>query len=180
MIPLSSGKSEAYSKANSELYDSVTNLLLLHNQEKFRAEVSKFMERIYFELPEDYKKEGTIDEFSESFTNFLNNDWGRQFMAFKTEDYLSKIYCPILVINGSEDIQVPPAKNQEGFRNGFSNESRSIGRSEIILIPGLNHLMQACKSCTILEYGDLEETFSPIVMKKISDWIDNPMLFMKH
>lgn len=180
LIPKSSGKSEVYAQANSMLYDSVTNLLILNNQEKFQVEVSKFIERTYFDLPEEYKKEGTIDDFSASFRSFLNNDWGRQFMTFQTKDYLSKIYCPILVINGSEDIQVPPIKNQDGFRNGFSIQSRSLIRSEIILIPGLNHLMQTCKSCTIMEYGDLEETFSPIVLKKMVDWITNPILLEKH
>jgi hypothetical protein len=101
-------------------------------------------------------------------------------MSFQSKDYLSKIFCPILVINGSEDIQVHPTKNQEGFRTGFSNQSSYLGNSKIVLVPGLNHLMQSCKSCTILEYGDLEETISPIVLKVMLDWINDPMLFMKH
>ncbi len=180
LIPKSSGKSEAYAKANNMLYDSLTNLLKLIDQGKFPAKVKECVERIYNELPADYKDEGTIDEFSTSLTNFLNNDWARQFMSFQTHEYLSKIYCPILVINGSEDIQVPPIKSQEGFRNGFSNQSKSLNRSEIILIPGLNHLMQTCKSCNIIEYGDLEETFSPIVLKAMVDWINDPGRFKKH
>ena len=180
LIPKSSGKSEAYAKANNMLYDSLTNLLKLIDQEKFPTKVKECVERIYNELPADYKDEGTIDEFSTSLTNFLNNDWARQFMSFQTHEYLSKIYCPILVINGSEDIQVPPIKSQEGFRNGFSNQSKSLNRSEIILIPGLNHLMQTCKSCNIIEYGDLEETFSPIVLKAMVDWINDQVLLQKH
>jgi pimeloyl-ACP methyl ester carboxylesterase len=180
LIPNSSGKSEAYARANGMLYDSVTNLLMLFDKEKFPIELSKFMKRTYFSLPEDCKKEGSMDEFLASFSNFLNNDWARQFMSFQSKDYLSKIFCPILVINGSEDIQVHPTKNQEGFRTGFSNQSSYLGNSKIVLVPGLNHLMQSCKSCTILEYGDLEETISPIVLKVMLDWINDPMLFMKH
>lgn len=180
LIPKSSGKSEAFAKANSMLYDSVTNLLILHDKEVFPKKVKELMERNYSELPEAYKKEGSSEEFIASFTNFLNNDWGRQFMSFETKKYLEKIYCPILVINGSEDIQVPPTKNQEGFRNGFSIQSKNLNHSKIRLVPGLNHLMQSCKSCTIMEYGDIDETFSPIVLKSMTDWINNPMLFEKH
>ena len=175
-----SGKSESYAKANSMVYDSVTSILMSHDNKSFPTEVNNFLKRNFDQFPEDYKKEGTMEEFSTSLTNFLNNDWARQFMQFNSCDYLSKIYCPILVINGSEDIQVPPTKNQDGFRNGFSIQSKSLNRSKIILVPGLNHLMQSCKSCAIMEYGDLEETFSPIVLKSMADWINNPLLFEKH
>ena len=90
-------------------------------------------------------------------------------MRFESREYLQKINCPILVINGSEDIQVPPLKNQEGFRNNFSEKSKL--KSKIVLFPGLNHLFQSCKKCSILEYGDLEETFSPKVLNEIISWI---------
>lgn len=180
LIPKSSGKSEGYAKANSMVYDSVTSILIRNDYKSFPTKVNNFLKRNFDQFPEDYKKEGTMEEFSTSLTNFLNNDWARQFMQFNSCDYLSKIYCPILVINGSEDIQVPPTKNQDGFRNGFSIQSKSLNRSKIILVPGLNHLMQSCKSCTIMEYGDLEETFSPIVLKSMADWINNPLLFEKH
>jgi pimeloyl-ACP methyl ester carboxylesterase len=180
LIPKSSGKSESYAKANSMVYDSVTSLLISNDNQVFPSKVSEFLKRNFDQFSEDYKKEGTIEEFSAGLTNFLNNDWGRQFMQFNSRDYLSKIYCPILVVNGSEDIQVPPIKNQEGFRNGFSNQSKSLSRSKILLIPGLNHLFQTCKKCNVIEYGELEETFSPIVLKAMLDWINDPILFKKH
>jgi hypothetical protein len=30
-----------------------------------------------------------------------------------------------------------------------------------------------------MEYGDLEETFSPIALKAIVDWLNDPTLFKK-
>jgi hypothetical protein len=90
-------------------------------------------------------------------------------MQFESSTYLQKITCPILVINGSEDIQVPPLKNQEAFRNQFSEKSKL--KSKVVLFPGLNHLFQTCKKCSILEYGDLEETFSPKVLNEMVSWI---------
>jgi hypothetical protein len=38
-------------------------------------------------------------------------------------------------------------------------------------MPGLNHLFQTCKTCTIPEYGDLEETFAPAALEAMGDWI---------
>ena len=179
LIPLASGKSETSAAANSMIYDSITKLLITYDEIEFPSKVKDFLKREYEELPTDYKKEGTAEEFTASFTAFLNNDWARQFNTFESRDYLSIIACPILVINGSEDIQVPPNKSQEGFRKGFSNESKTFDHSKIILIPGLNHLFQTCKKCDVIEYGDLEETFSPIALKAIADWITDLMIIEK-
>ena len=38
-------------------------------------------------------------------------------------------------------------------------------------IPGLNHLFQHCKKCSVDEYGELEETFDTETLKIISNWI---------
>jgi pimeloyl-ACP methyl ester carboxylesterase len=177
LIPLKAGKSEGYAAANRMIYDSVTQLVVNYDKTIFPQKVLELLVRNYSSFPTDYKKEGTAEEFTSGLVNFLNNDWARQFMAFNTQEYLAKIVCPILVINGSEDIQVPATKSQEGFRNGFSNQTKSSNHSKIVLIPGLNHLFQSCKKCTIMEYGDIEETFSPIAMKAIVDWLKDPMLF---
>jgi hypothetical protein len=39
-------------------------------------------------------------------------------------------------------------------------------------LTGLNHLFQHCKTCTIQEYGQLEETFSPEALQIMGDWLD--------
>jgi uncharacterized protein len=50
-------------------------------------------------------------------------------------------------------------------------KSKSPGY-EVKEIPGLNHLFQDCKKCTINEYGELEETFSPAALDIISNWLN--------
>jgi len=39
-------------------------------------------------------------------------------------------------------------------------------------MPGLNHLFQHCKSCTVVEYGQIEESFSPEVLRLMGEWMD--------
>ena len=41
----------------------------------------------------------------------------------------------------------------------------------IKMLPGLNHLFQAAKTGSPAEYGKIEETFSPVALKTIGDWI---------
>ncbi|NCA21456.1 MAG: alpha/beta hydrolase, partial [Crocinitomicaceae bacterium] len=48
----------------------------------------------------------------------------------------------------------------------------SESASKVILFPGLNHLMQNCIKCNILEYGELEETFSLKVLLEMQNWIN--------
>lgn len=38
-------------------------------------------------------------------------------------------------------------------------------------MPGLNHLFQHCKACSVDEYGELEETFAPEVLAIMAQWI---------
>jgi len=41
----------------------------------------------------------------------------------------------------------------------------------IVLMPQLNHLFQTSKTGLISEYGEIEETISPLALKTMSDWI---------
>jgi hypothetical protein len=38
-------------------------------------------------------------------------------------------------------------------------------------IPGLNHLFQSCIICNPAEYNDLEESFSPVALKMMGNWL---------
>ena len=40
-----------------------------------------------------------------------------------------------------------------------------------VLLPNLNHLFQTTKTGAPSEYAEIEETFSPIALQTIGDWI---------
>jgi len=169
LIPLKNGQAEELAKWNSATYDTLTKLLIQTPKGDFANQVIAFVERNFESIPNELKEKATIQEFINGYISFLDNTWARGFMSFNSKDYLQKITCPILVINGSEDIQVPPLKNQEAFKNNFSEKSKV--KSKVVLFLGLNHLFQTCKKCSILEYGDLEETVSPKVLNEMVGWI---------
>ncbi|HZP18493.1 MAG TPA: hypothetical protein VFB00_11035, partial [Terriglobales bacterium] len=82
---------------------------------------------------------------------------------------LSKLTCPVLVLNGEKDLQVPPQQNLPPIRKAL--EAGGNKNSEVIELPGLNHLFQTSKTGAVSEYGEIEETMSPVALEKIAGWI---------
>lgn len=169
LVPKKSGKSEEYAKWNQEVYAGICDIIANYNQEKAAEPITVFLDKMYEKAPQEYKDQSNIFNFKIGLNMLLNNDWGRQFIAFETKDYLSKLKIPVLAINGSQDLQVPPISNQSGFAKNFSKKSQL--KSKAIVVDGLNHLFQRCNTCTVYEYGELEETFSEDVLKLMTNWI---------
>jgi hypothetical protein len=84
---------------------------------------------------------------------------------------IENLSIPVLALNGSKDIQVDPKINLPAIESALK-KSKSKNYKTIEL-PGLNHLFQHCKNCTVGEYGELEETFAPEALKIIGDWIED-------
>ena len=99
----------------------------------------------------------------------LSQPWYNYFLKFTPEDYLTRLQCAVLAINGEKDIQVAAKSNLAAIKKALE-KSKSV-KYATVEMPGLNHLFQHCKKCTIEEYGELEETFSPEVLGIISKWI---------
>ena len=82
---------------------------------------------------------------------------------------LRKLKVPVLALNGSRDVQVVPRQNLPAIVAALT----AGGSSDFTVteLPGLNHLFQKCRECTIAEYSAIEETFSPLALKIVGDWI---------
>lgn len=108
-------------------------------------------------------------KFITGFVTALNSPWYKYFMAFNPAPYLQKLNIKVFALNGSRDIQVLSKSNLAGIRSALQ-KSKSP-KYDVIELPGLNHLFQQCKKCTVGEYGELEETFSPAALKLIDEWL---------
>ena len=128
----------------------------------FQISVDKIPEK---ERPS--KKE--IDENLAQEVNAITTPWLRYFISYNPKENLKKVKCPVLVLNGEKDIQVTAKLNTEGIENSLKEGGNK--NVEVKIFSGLNHLFQHCKTCTVEEYSQLEETFSPEVLKMMTDWI---------
>jgi uncharacterized protein len=105
--------------------------------------------------------------FIADFIDGMKSPWFRYFMKFKPADYLSKVNCAVLALNGEKDIQVDAKQNLAAIRIALPAKTNATIKE----MPGLNHLFQHCKTCSVQEYADLEETFSPEVLEIMAQWV---------
>ncbi len=111
---------------------------------------------------------GLSDAAAEAAVAPASSDWFRFFFNYDPAPTLSKVRVPILAIDGSLDLQVPPAEDLAGIKAATS-ANPDVTTLEL---PGLNHLFQTAKTGAPSEYQTLEETFAPAALKVIGDWIE--------
>ena len=99
----------------------------------------------------------------------LTSVWFRYFFTYNPATSLRKVQCPVLALNGSLDLQVPPKQNLPAIRKVLDEGGNK--HYEIDELPGLNHLFQTAKSGAPSEYAEIEETISPVVLDKIASWV---------
>lgn len=142
-----------------------TNALQILNNWKTRTDTST-LHKFGFITP-------TNDtDYVRQMISFSSTPWFKYFIQFDPQPYLKKLKkVKVLAINGSKDIQVIPQQNLPAIRSALVEGSTRT--FEVRELPGLNHLFQTCGSCTILEYGQLEQTISPVALQAITTWLNN-------
>lgn len=104
----------------------------------------------------------------------LHSPWWRFILTHSAIPDLEKLRCPVMSLNGSKDIQVPPRENLVPISQALTR----AGNTDIVIreIPGLNHLFQYAVTGNIKEYAEIEEAISPQVVVMVSDWIIDHMM----
>jgi fermentation-respiration switch protein FrsA (DUF1100 family) len=133
-------------------------------------EVREKVMQLYEDLNEEEKTRlRKTPESMEGEIEHLTESWWRFATKYNARATLMKVKCPVLAINGSKDMQVVARENLPAIE-----EALQAGGSSNFLIKeleGLNHLFQTADTGDESEYGKIEETFSPVAMKLIADWI---------
>ena len=113
--------------------------------------------------------EGQLDDKTKmAIVAQINTPWMLGFLRNQPSTYLAKVNCPVFAINGSLDLQVPPQNLKLVKKEIEKNGNKKVVIKEYA---GLNHLFQHAKTGMINEYGTIEESISPDVLKDVSDWI---------
>jgi len=95
--------------------------------------------------------------------------WFRFFAFYDPKPALTKLRCPVLVLNGSNDLQVPPAANLPGIVQALEDGGNSD--YEVDKLAKLNHLFQTSESGSPAEYSKIDETIAPFALEIMSNWI---------
>jgi pimeloyl-ACP methyl ester carboxylesterase len=165
-----SGADEAKIRSSSELQGRLIAIAketgdskqTLDKLKSTRAELLKT-------LPEDERNAITAVDPSGAQLAALATPWFRYFLSYDPRPTLARVICPILAINGENDLQVPARENLEAIDRAV----RSGGNSRITTreLPALNHLFQTSKTGAPSEYGTIEESFAPVALKLIGEWV---------
>ena len=113
---------------------------------------------------------------AESLPKDDTSPWERYFLAYDPAPTLARLTVPVLVLDGSLDVQVPAKENLAAAREAL----RGNPNATVIELPGLNHLLQDAKTGAPSEYNDIEETMSPTALKIITDWLSRNVLSRRH
>ncbi len=97
----------------------------------------------------------------------MTSAWGRFFIDYDPVDALRKIACPVLVIDGDKDLQVPARDNLKIIKAALSAD-RDV---QITEMPNVNHALQTARTGSFIEYAENEETIAPVVLDLIGDWV---------
>ena len=119
--------------------------------------------------PAQKKKIGNTGPLLQAQSAALVSPWFHYFLTYDPAPTLRQVHCPVLALDGSLDLQVPPAENLAAIRSAL----KAGGNADVTTteMPGLNHLFQTAKTGSPSEYGTIEETVAPALLQTVGDWV---------
>ncbi|AGC78568.1 hypothetical protein LX97_02667 [Nonlabens dokdonensis] len=99
----------------------------------------------------------------------LSLPWLVDFIQNDPQTSLRNTKCPVLALNGSNDLQVPAEENLELIEKLLKeNGNKDVTTQKL---ENLNHLFQESETGLPNEYATIEQTFSPKALEIITKWI---------
>lgn len=158
---------ESAKLTNQTIYDI---LKLNEDLTSVKTKLAAYFQTNVEKIPESERpSQEEIDKTLKDEVNGIATPWLRYFITYNPKENLQKVKCPVLVLNGEKDIQVPAKSNTAGIAEALKSGGNNKVTTQIF--PNLNHLFQHCTTCKVEEYSLLDETFSPEVLKTMSDWV---------
>lgn len=120
--------------------------------------------RLISESDASFPKELT-DNMAEILRTF--NPWLAWFLALNPVEWIERIECPVMALNGEKDVQVIADQNLSLLKEKLPASEKHM----IKAYPDLNHMFQHCSTGLTNEYVQIEETISEEVLDDITGWI---------
>lgn len=107
---------------------------------------------------------GQSPDQMQSGLSVLSSGWYRYVVAYDPGPTLTGLRVPLLAVYGSRDLTVPADQSREAL-------ARLKPDADIVVLPGLNHLMQTATTGLPGEYGMIEETIAAAALTAVTDWV---------
>ncbi|MBA4055026.1 MAG: alpha/beta hydrolase [Marivirga sp.] len=171
LIPRAMGASESDVQKSVAISEKAFEMILTSDdRQTLKADLAKLVEENYDDVPAALRppnmtKEQTVAMQSE----VLSSPWYQNLLRYDPAPTLEAVNCPVLALNGEKDIQVTSRENLAGISDALKNGGNTNVTTKELA--NLNHLFQECETGSLMEYDKIEQTFSPVALKEISDWI---------
>jgi fermentation-respiration switch protein FrsA (DUF1100 family) len=167
------GVSDKFIALNKAINEKAYGLIAENKDSK---ELRKILKTYFEESLEKYPEWKEItgpntpnNEIVEELLTVYMDPWILFSIPYNPAPTLEKVKCPVLVINGTMDLQVDADQNLPPIKEAL----RKGGNIHVTIkeLEGLNHLFQESQTGSPMDYGNIEETFSLTVLEIIKDWI---------
>ncbi len=136
--------------------------------DQLKLKMTAYIEAISKNDP-DKPESMTQQQYVDAQVNRIVSPWMVSFLRYDPAVALQKVTCPVLALNGSKDLQVPPQQNLAAIKAAFAKS----GNKQVTLkeLPGLNHLFQECNTGLPSEYGTIEQSISSVALEEMGRWM---------
>jgi pimeloyl-ACP methyl ester carboxylesterase len=132
--------------------------------EKDEAALPKKLRALWEARPASLRGDG---ESALPGERLLLSPWFRAYLRIDPKDYLGKLSCAVLAVNGGKDAQVVAKPNLEAIAAALAGKPDVTVRE----LPGLNHLLQTATTGSPREYATIEETMAPAALATVTTWV---------
>ena len=155
---------EKSQRLNKEIYQ-------IAGEETSREEALKKIDKFIEESAQD--ENNSIDQNTSTIIKqqmaALLSPWFRFFVTYDPQPALSQVKCPVLALIGEKDMQVDADSNIPAIQSALEKS----GNKDFLVkeLPGLNHLLQPCKTGMPSEYANIETTIDPKALQLIGEFV---------
>jgi fermentation-respiration switch protein FrsA (DUF1100 family) len=142
------------------------NSLKQEQKEKLGVKDAPDPAKVVKELIEKVKRG---DEYVEIEGHKVYAKWYREHFAHDPLETIKKVKCPVLIVQGEKDFQVP-FSNAIALRDALEKSGNSKVR--LLLFPNIDHLLkfEPDKSNQLSYISKMNRNVEPLILKSITSW----------
>lgn len=163
------GQTEENIKISQEINKAAFDIVNTSSPGNVKKDLQKFFQERMKKEGTDLSSEAEKEKIISKEVDKLLNPWMYYFLTYDPSEALKNVNVPVLAIIGEKDLQVPAGENLAAIEKAL----KEAGNDKVIIkeYPGLNHLFQESNTGSPGEYAEIEQTFSPLVLEDIKNWI---------
>ena len=117
---------------------------------------------------EDARKKVVIEAITAQFRG-LQSPWMRNFLAYDPSSNWVLFDCPVLAVWAEKDTQVLYEANLKKLESIVSHNMNL--KTDMVVLEGLNHLMQRANTGLPEEYQQIDRSIDPIALETFGNWL---------